>query len=297
MQHKDSIRLKYLVTGDRDLLWGVTMTTTGYHSIEPDFEVYPPVVGHPNKYHFSSERGRMLDEYQLIYITKGKGIFTDWQQEQTRIKEGDMILVRPSQWHSYMPDKKSGWDEHWIGFKGSYIDERFENGFFNPNQNIYHVGMREEILDLYKKAVHTATREPAGYQQVLAGIVNYLIGLTLSYDKTRQFESGIVLQMDKARLIIRDNIYENITPEQVASQLNMSYSWFRKTFKEFTGMSPSSYIHELRLQISKDLLTTTTMSIKDIAYTLNYDSAEYFSSQFKRNTGKTPLKYRFAFTK
>lgn len=297
MLSSESTKLKYLVTSERDLLWGVTMTTTGYHSIEPDFETYPPVVGHPNKYYFNPERGRKLDEYQLIYITRGKGFFHNERKEIIEIKEGDMILVRPSQWHSYMPNKKTGWDEHWIGFKGSYIDERFENGFFNPIQSVFNVGMREEILDLYKKAVTTAGREQAGYQQVLAGIVNYLIGLTLSYDKNRMFESGLVSQIDKARLIIRDKIYEKITPEQVASQINMSYSWFRKTFKEFTGMSPSSYIQELRLQISKDMLTTTTMSVKEIAYTLNYENSEYFSSQFRKNTGTTPLKYRATFTK
>jgi AraC-like DNA-binding protein len=39
--------------------------------------------------------------------------------------------------------------------------------------------------------------------------------------------------MTKAKMIIRENLYAKITPEEIAEQLNMSYSWFRKTFKDF----------------------------------------------------------------
>ncbi len=72
----------------------------------------------------------------------------------------------------------------------------------------------------------------------------------------------------------------------------MSYSNFRKLFKEYTGISPASYQQSLKLQRAKELLTTTDMSIKEIAYRLSFDSPDYFSSKFRMKTGRKPSEFR-----
>ena len=74
--------------------------------------------------------------------------------------------------------------------------------------------------------------------------------------------------------------------------MSVSYSNFRKLFKEFTGVSPSLYQQELRLQRAKELLTTTDLSIKQIAYQLRFESPDYFSSKFRAKTGMKPSQYR-----
>ena len=72
----------------------------------------------------------------------------------------------------------------------------------------------------------------------------------------------------------------------------MSYSWFRKLFKEYTGLSPAHYIQELKIQQAKDLLATTQRSTKEIAYYLTFDDIPYFTKVFKKYTGYTPQSYR-----
>ena len=74
--------------------------------------------------------------------------------------------------------------------------------------------------------------------------------------------------------------------------MNVSYSNFRKLFKEFTGVSPALYQQDLRLQRAKELLTTTDLSIKQIAYQLRFESPDYFSSKFKIKTGMKPSDFR-----
>ena len=66
-------------------------------------------------------------------------------------------------------------------------------------------------------------------------------------------------------------VYENvstITPEKLAEITCMSYSKFRKIFKEYTGFAPSQYIQEVRINMAKELLTNTSKSIKEIAFEL-----------------------------
>ena len=115
------------------------------------------------------------------------------------------------------------------------------------------------------------------------------------YSQNCQFDDKAAEQIDKAKVIIRERLLQDISPEDVASAVNMSYSWFRKVFKEYTGLSPAHYMQELKVQQAKDLLATTRRSIKEIAYCLNFDDIPYFSKVFKKYTGLSPLAYREKF--
>lgn len=286
------IKLKYFITTERDLLWGLTVTTVGYQQIQRNFDKYPPNFGHPDKYFFIPQHGRILDEFQLVYITQGSGRFYTSKDEWIKVNEGDIISINPSKWHSYIPNKETGWSEYWIGFKGVFMEQLLFNGLINKENCIYKVGLRDEILSLYQKAIEVATKESIDYQQVLTGIANLILGLALAYDKEKQFESLTVMHMTKAKMIIRENIYEKITPVEIAEQLNMSYSCFRKTFKTFTGFSPACYIQNLKIQVAKDILLSSDLSIKEVAFNLHFDNAEYFSAQFKKHIGVSPKDFR-----
>lgn len=64
--------------------------------------------------------------------------------------------------------------------------------------------------------------------------------------------------------------------EELAMKLGISYSWFRKVFKEYTGYAPAKYFQELKLRKAKQLLIESSMSVKEICYELNYTSTEHF---------------------
>lgn len=89
-----------------------------------------------------------------------------------------------------------------------------------------------------------------------------------------------------------ENLYKNVDVEELAENLNLSYSWFRKVFKDYTGYAPAKYFQELKIKKAEDLLMRTSHSVKEISYMLNYKSAEHFFSLFKKKTGFTPLEYR-----
>lgn len=203
-----------------------------------------------------------------------------------------MFLLFPGEWHNYMPDKQTGWDEYWIGFKGINIDNRIDHGFFSKQKAIFSIGLNNEIVELYRQAIQHAIEQKSGFQQILAGIVNHLLGLAYSIDKNYAFEgSESRNQIDKAKVIILEN-YKEIKPKEIAEKLNMSYSNFRKIFKEYTGFAPSQYIQELKIQKSKELLTNTMVPVKEIAYLMGFENQEYFFTAFKKKTQTTPVEYR-----
>lgn len=119
---------------------------------------------------------------------------------------------------------------------------------------------------------------------MLASIANSILAYVIYYDSNDYSSNDAVAEkIDQARSIMRENMLTDITPEQVADKINMSYSWFRKTFKEYTNVSPAHYITQLKLQKAKLMLLNSPLSIKEIAFYLKYEDAAYF----QRSSGNT----------
>lgn len=283
---------KYLVTNERDRLWGLTVSTTGYDEIEPGGQY--PTRGHAEGYYFDCAEGRVLNEYQLLYVTAGEGLFRSEHQPEMRLSTGDLFLLFPGERHTYRPDPEKGWHSYWIGFRGKNMDDRVRAGFLSVDKPVYHVGFSEEIVSLYEAAYRAAAEEAAYSQQVLAGIVNHLIGLMYALERNIILgrDSARVDMVNHARLRIRNSLESSLTIQEIAEELSVSYSNFRKLFKEYTGISPALYQQDLKLQRAKELLSTTALSIKEIAYQLNFESPDYFSSKFRTKTGQKPSEFR-----
>ena len=283
---------KYLIATERDAEWGLTISTVGREIIAPG-EAYP-TKGHADGYYFDIQKGRTLDEYQLLYQPEGEGVFQSEHIPETRIKAGDIFLLFPGEWHPYPPSATKGWKSYWRGFKGKNIDDRVKAGVLSPEKPIYHVGFSNEILALYEEAYKTAQEEAAYSQQTLAGIVNHLIGTMYSLERNIVLNKNTqhVDLINKGRLRIRETLEEAVSIQDISQELGISYSSFRKLFKEYTGMAPAMYQQSLRLQRAKELLSTTDESIKEIAYRLNFESPDYFSAKFKNQTGMKPSDFR-----
>jgi AraC-type DNA-binding domain-containing proteins len=279
---------KYLLANERDALWGLTVSTVGYEDIARG-EPYP-TKGHADGYYFNIEKGRILNEYQLLYNPEGEGEFESTHCPKTQLKPGDMFLLFPGEWHTYHPNPRTGWKSNWIGFKGKNMDDRVKAGFLSPEKPIYHVGYSAVIETLYKRAFEAAMEEAAYAQQMMAGLVNHLIGIMYSLERNIELNKNQqqVDMVSKARLRIRESLESEVTIQKIAEELGVSYSNFRKLFKEYTGLSPATYQQELRLLRAKELLTTTDLSIKEIAYRLNFESPDYFSAKFKAKMGIKP---------
>ena len=166
-------------------------------------------------------------------------------------------------------------------------------GIFQKARPLFHVGIDEELVGLYRKAMKVATEKRPHFQPVLGGIANLVLSMAYAKDKEMLFQDEqVIQQIRKAQIIMLEQIDTKVSPEMVAEQLNMSYSAFRKQFKKYTGLAPVQYIQELKLQQAKNLLRTTQYSIKEIAFMMNFENSEYFSVFFKKKQHQTPLEYR-----
>ncbi len=285
------VGFKYLIVNETDRKFGLWVNTVGVQSIVPNSPY--PLKEHPSGYFFNTDKGRVLNEYQLIYITNGCGKFSSETSAGTHICSGRLILVFPGRWHNYGPYRNVGWNEYFIGFNGPVADNLLAAGFFDEQQPVINIGLNEELVSLYSRAIHIAENDSVATQQHLAGIVMHIIGLVVSLSRNRQIETSDISQkIEKARIYMKEHLRDIVSTEDMADDMNIGYSWFRKAFKEHTGYSPNKYLNELRMQQAKQMLTETSDSVKTIAAALGFGTTEHFYSMFKKSTGQTPGDYR-----
>jgi AraC-like DNA-binding protein len=282
---------KYLPLSKEDESWGLIVLNAGYTRVDASCEY--PYKNHPTHHNFNWQTWRRLKEYQVIYITNGQGVFESESCPKLKVKAGTIICLFPDEKHRYKPDHATGWDEYWVGVKGSIIDNFLDAGYLTPDNPCQYIGFSDDVIELYNSIIEKIKQERSGYQPLISGMVIHLLGYCHSIIKQKNVESSeeeVVIQ--KARLLFRSKINNAYSPEQAAQELNVGYSWFRKRFKSYTGLSPGQYYIQLKIEKAKELLTNSNMSVKEISMAISFDSNFYFSKIFKEKTGFTPTEYR-----
>ncbi|HTN21703.1 MAG TPA: helix-turn-helix transcriptional regulator [Pelobium sp.] len=85
------------------------------------------------------------------------------------------------------------------------------------------------------------------------------------------------------------------TVHYIADTLNISQSYLSGLLKLLTGQSTQQHIHEKLIQKAKEKLSTTNLSVSEIAYELGFEHSQSFSKLFKTKTKYSPLAFRQSF--
>jgi AraC-like DNA-binding protein len=99
-------------------------------------------------------------------------------------------------------------------------------------------------------------------------------------------------QVEKTINYIRKNIASPMTTGQLAKMCFLSEDHFIRVFKRELHLTPIQYINQKKIERAQLMLTISSLSIKDIAYSLSFDNLSYFNKIFKKITGFTPSQYQ-----
>jgi len=275
---------------------GVNVLNVG-HNIHPANKDYPD-TNHPNSYFFNWKEGRVLKEYQLVYIAAGSGVFEAKQVGKVSVEPGSVFLLFPDTWHTYHPVKEQGWEEFWVGFNGPYAEYLMKQECFNPNNPLIHMGFNTEFLHIFMRLIDTVKLEGTAFSQIASCLAVQLLGLVyasaLLKEKPQNRKENII---NNIRFKIHDNLFEEVSLEELALQQNVSYVWFRKAFKQVTGISPGQYLLNLKIEKASHMLTESDKPISDVAFDTGFISEAHFSKIFKKKMKMAPSAFRKRFRK
>ena len=282
--------LHYLPYSKEDERLGMVCTTAGSQNIAPG-AVYPPFKEkHPAPFRPVAE-GRVLPEYQLIYITEGKGTFSA-ADKTWDVFPGSMLMILPGIKHMYKPVKEIGWQEYWIGFKGSYFNKLAKEGFLSEDKLFFNIGNYDYITSIFKRIFDEVKSQKTLYQMKACSAVLTLISEIL-FRSRRQEQPDFYQQIvEKAKYLMETNMDGAINIPSIAKQIGISTSRLNEVFKHFSSMTPYQFFIQLKIHKAEELLGEENIPVKEAAWRMGFEDQYYFSRLFKNKTGIAPSDWK-----
>jgi AraC-like DNA-binding protein len=282
--------LHYLPYSAEDEKLGMLCTTAGSAKVPPG-TVYPPRKNdHPALFRPVAE-GRVLPEFQLVYITHGEGIFTSGGTT-CEVKPGSIMLILPGLLHAYRPLPETGWHEYWVGFKGAYFSKLLEEGRFSPGHVFFEIGLHDSLLSIFNQIFDEVRFQRPLYQlKACAGVLS-LIAEVLTRERRKDQPNYYQNIVARAKYLMESNIYGAINLSSISEQLGISTSRLNEIFKTYTSMTPYQYYIHIKIHKAESLLEQEDIPVKEAAFRMGFEDQYYFSRLFKNKTGVSPSDWK-----
>ncbi len=154
----------------------------------------------------------------------------------------------------------------------------------------FHPDDRELFLKYFQKLLNVWTRKNDGYFYEAMALLNTLLrDIMWQKRATALAANSNQALLQPAVEYINKNFTDNgFTVEDLAGSCNISSSYFRRIFHNVYGISPIDYIINKRITYATELLGTNFYSVKQVAEKCGIPNSKYFSTLYKRKTGKSP---------
>jgi len=101
-----------------------------------------------------------------------------------------------------------------------------------------------------------------------------------------------LFQIGKALGLLENSLQKTISLRELTNLTAMSVSTLNRTFKKAIGFSPIEYHLRIRIKKASEILCNSSLNITEVAFRTGFDDSNYFSRQFKKITGVSPLEFR-----
>lgn len=231
-------------------------------------------------------------DYQIIYIERGFCHLTK-NGGQRLVGAGGIVLFRPGepQIYSFLASEKS--ISHYVHFTGVGCASLL-NRLGIDSIDVFDMGKSRTYEEISAKMEREFTMKKPLYESFCTAYLHELLNIIARKYALRHSRVSHVSEsrINAACREIFANLASPPSAAELASACCLSESRFTHLFREATGRSLKEFIATMRIDRAKSLLTSTDMSVREIAEMIGYDDQNYFSRIFRRAIGLSPTDYR-----
>jgi AraC-like DNA-binding protein len=231
--------------------------------------------------------------YLLIINLKGEG-FVVLNGTRYLVNPGNFILVFPHQYHHFLHlEKKISWLFVTFELSESGPLEHLRN---RPLPFPPHCWKLLQLLTTDYSSADLKSKALSNRTILLAGLILNEIMESGRHKTAVSVETTSVPQemsvIDKVNQYIYSRIHTSLTVKELARHAGYSESHLRAVFRKFMGINISSYIREIKINKSRELLHSSGMNVSEISAACGYNSVYAFSHAFKQVMGISPMELR-----
>ncbi len=244
--------------------------------------------------------GPAIHDYYLIHtVLSGHGEFMI-RGKSYRCGAGDTFIIFPGELFSYQADEHEPWRYVWVAFVGhgaaaamaslgAAPEGPVVSGSLNPSVRNYY-GQLHRCFDS-PPCPELSNMEAGGWVRLL------LQQFGVARKKLEENQPAAVtasdLVMKQAIQFLTLQFTQPISIARMSGMLGYHRTHLCKLFKQSTGLSPMQYLLHIRMQRA-ELLLATPMTVDQVASSVGFGDALYFSKKFRKWRGQSPSEYRQA---
>lgn len=218
------------------------------------------------------------------YIVDGYGTL-EINGQVLHPKKGDMFFIREGSRHKYYSQRENGWYKYFISFCGPLVDDLIQ--LYLPGETFLFEGcfIEKNFRRIFDIAFNSEDMHQAQTQLAIE------VFKIFNYIRDHQRTDGEDLA-DKVKRNIENHISSGFNLDSLCADMNYSKNHMINIFSRKYFMTPYQYYIKCKIEMAKDYLTNSNMTISEISDALAYSDQQYFSYSFKKETGYSPQKYR-----
>ncbi|TVX95485.1 AraC family transcriptional regulator [Cohnella terricola] len=240
---------------------------------------------------------KVVDYYLLHHVLSGKGTFRMGEFE-AEIRPGDSFLIHPGQLFHYVADEGDPWRYRWVAFAGNGSGSLVNEAGLILERPIVHTGTNRtpgercrSIFEAFKTRDNSASLAASGHLHLLFACLHE-VAVTEAASLPRA-ESHLEELARQVAGYLSTQYAEPVTIEGMAEALGYNRAYLSRQFKRQTGISPATFLTKLRVDHGRRLLRERPeLTVEQIASSVGFQDALYFSKQFRRWYGQSPTDYR-----
>lgn len=259
--------------------------------------------------------GESHDFWEFLYVDKGT-VLVQADEKQFQLNAGDIVFHEPNEFHSIKSVGNSSPNLVAVSFRTASPAMDFfrrKNCTLTVEERTFISCLINAAKDVFSTPLHIPSIEqvqlrdnaPFGAQQMVLLYLELFL-LTVIRDHSRHTQkklpkrtSSLLIEtsprrderLKKITEYMQFHICEQLNIEEICTHFSMSRSSLQNLFHKEKGCGPIEYFNNLKIERAKDMIRDGTRNFTEIAYFLSYSSLQYFSRQFKKSTGMSPMEY------
>lgn len=232
--------------------------------------------------------GESHNFWEAVYVASGEVQATE-DGRVYKLKPGELIFHAPMEFHSIKSEKEVQTNVLIFTF---HINGELPKSL---SKGVFYLTTKEqtEFKNIFDLIHHFYKNDSERYSGIecASKLTSFIIYLNRNHSVEKPLNlSQSAQQYNSIVLFMKENIYNNISLDEIAKKKNISVSYIKFLFKMYSGTAPKVYYSKLRCNEAIELLSKG-FSPTEISHLMNFSSPNYFSIFFKKMTGISPKKY------
>ena len=225
---------------------------------------------------------RVQNFYTLHFVVSGGGKL-EIGNKNYNVKKGQMFFIPPDEKMRYFPEENDPWQYVWFSLKGETAKKYGELLDFTVENPLAECNQFPKIYVILKDMLENLESEKGGYFSALSYFYNILeICTQKSVTGIKAIKEHIDLTFSAPEFNI----------ERLCYDVGISHAQLLRQFKKEYGITVVKYVIKKRIELACNLLKTTDLSVKSVAYSCGFSDEVHFMKTFKKEIGVSAGDYK-----